>query len=675
MSSANPLSGPRASARESSGPRAWSYEEAFSRNLGLVSPEEQQKLRRSRVAIAGMGGMGGIDLITLARLGVGRFTIADPEAFAVVNTNRQFGAMRSTVGRSKAEVMAELVRDINPEVELRVFTEPIGPDNADDFLRDADLFVDAIEFFEIDARRLLFRKAAAQGIYAVTAGPLGFSGIWIVFDPKGMSFDAYFDFSDDMDRFDKVVALAVGVAPKATQRAYMDLTYVDIDARTAPSCGAACHLAAGAMACEALKILLNKGKVRAAPCYHQFDAFLGRFVRGRLWGGNRHPLQRLKRWLLKKYLVKIHRQRAPTQARLGLRCGEHVPMTSPTDHEQIDRYMETLYPILGGHIYFQTLSAAVQFDLFGLLKKHGELTLAEIAERLGIELKPARILLLGCTTLGLLNKSGHNYSNTELSDRLLVPDAPGNAVPIIKWQHFISYRAMYWFYGALKENRNVGLKELPGAEPTLYQRLAHAPELEKVFQDAMEAISVQANELLAQYVDLSDVRHLVDVGGGNGANVIAIARRYPRLRATVFDSPSVCRIADENIRAAGLSDRLATHPGNCFLDPFPPGADCLLFGHFFPIWSEEQNLALLKKCYNSLPSGGRVVIFNMMQSDDENGPMSAALGSPYFLTLATGGGMLYTWKEYETWMEGAGFLSVQRCLLPRDHGAVIGVKS
>jgi len=348
--------------------------------------------------------------------------------------------------------------------------------------------------------------------------------------------------------------------------------------------------------------------------------------------------------------------------------------TTSLDHEVVDRLMDKLYPILGGHIYFQTLSAAVQLNLFGLLKQHGQLTLREAADHLGIEQKPARILLLGCTTLGLVLKSGPMYSNSELADRLLVEDAPGNAVAIIKWQHFINYRAMYWFYDALLANKNVGLCDFAGNEPTLYQRLAHDPKLEKIFQDAMESISVQANEMLAEYVDFSDIRHLVDVGGGNGSNAIALAREYSHLHATVFDSPSVCRIAEENIQSAGLSDRIDVMPGNCFSDEFPKDADCLLFAHFFTIWSKKQNQAILEKCYRSLPVGGSVIIFNMMQSDDEDGPMSAALGSPYFLTLATGNGMLYTWKEYESWIREAGFATVTRQRLPRDHGALIGIK-
>jgi cyclopropane fatty-acyl-phospholipid synthase-like methyltransferase len=232
---------------------------------------------------------------------------------------------------------------------------------------------------------------------------------------------------------------------------------------------------------------------------------------------------------------------------------------------------------------------------------------------------------------------------------------------------------MHSFYDAIKSNKNVGLNEFEGEESTLYERLVHHPKLEKIFQDAMEQISAQANASFSEYVDLSHVKHLVDVGGGNGANIIALARKYPNLRATVFDSSTVCEIARKNIAAQGFANRLSATAGNCFVDAFPPGADCIIFCHFFTIWSEEKDQALIRKCFHALPSGGSVIVFNMMQSDDEDGPLTAAIGSPYFLTLATGEGMLYTWSEYESWMKQAGF-STKKQELPADHGVIIGVK-
>lgn len=341
----------------------------------------------------------------------------------------------------------------------------------------------------------------------------------------------------------------------------------------------------------------------------------------------------------------------------------------------LGRMLERTYLVMGGHIYFQTLSAAVQLGLFTQLARRPGMTLAELASTLSIAPKPARILLLGCTTLGLIRRRAQGrYYNSRLADRLLNADRPRNITAVIKWQHYINYRAMSHFAEAIRENRNVGLEEFAGVGPTLYERLPAQPELERIFQDAMESISLQANHLLAKSIDFTGFTSVLDVGGGNGANVINLARHYPGLKARVFDWPSVCKIAETNIRSAGLSERLGTVAGNCFEDPFPKDADCILFAHFMTIWSEDRDRLLLKKAYDSLPEGGAAMVFNMMQRDDETGPLSAALGSPYFLTLATGEGMLYTWSEYESWMREAGFRKVVTQRLIRDHGVIVGIK-
>jgi len=330
--------------------------------------------------------------------------------------------------------------------------------------------------------------------------------------------------------------------------------------------------------------------------------------------------------------------------------------------------------MFGGHIFFQTLHAAVKLDLFTLLDREPGLILQEIAQRLRIQEQPARILLLGLTSTRILRKRGSQYYNSRLSKELLTKGSPNNLIPYVYLEHHAMFKAMPHFYESLLANKNVGLKEFSGKEPTLYQRLVHNPELEGIFQDAMQALSVQTNATFAKFVDLSNVNHLVDVGGGDGTNVIALARRYPHLRATVFDLPSVCEIARKNIAKHGMSDRLHVMPGNCFSDPLPQDADCFLFSHFFTIWSQEKDKHLLKKCFEALPKGGQVILFNMMQNNDGTGPLTAALGSPYFLTLATGEGMLYTWNEYQTWMKGAGFSKTKKIKLLRDHGAIIGVK-
>lgn len=281
------------------------YEEAFSRNLGLISPDEQQRLRQCRVAIPGMGGVGGLHLMTLVRLGIGKFRIADADEFTLGNFNRQFGSSTSTLNQPKATALAAEARAVNPELEIDVCTEFIDETNVDAFLDGADLLVDSVDFFAFDARRLLFREARKRGMWAVTAGPIGFSTAWMCFDPSDMSFDEYFDLRDDMDGLDRFVAFALGLAPKTTHVPYFDFSFVDKESKRGPSVASACRLASGVIGAESVKILLGRGDVRAAPWFHQFDPYRYLLKRGRLRFGNRGPIQRLKRRIMRKRMIDL----------------------------------------------------------------------------------------------------------------------------------------------------------------------------------------------------------------------------------------------------------------------------------------------------------------------------------------------------------------------------------
>jgi hypothetical protein len=139
---------------------------------------------------------------------------------------------------------------------------------------------------------------AEQWIYAITAGPIGFGTALLVFDPRGMTFDRYFDLHDDQSPIDQLAAFAVGLTPRLLQRPYLDLSEVNLAEHRGPSAGLACQLCAGVTAAEAVKILLRRGPVRCAPWYSQFDAYRGLYRCGKLMGGGRNPLQRLKRRLL-----------------------------------------------------------------------------------------------------------------------------------------------------------------------------------------------------------------------------------------------------------------------------------------------------------------------------------------------------------------------------------------
>jgi molybdopterin/thiamine biosynthesis adenylyltransferase len=271
----------------------FAYQEAFARNIGWVTPAEQQALRGKRVAIAGMGGVGGNHLLTLARLGVGHFRIADFDRFDVANFNRQVGAMTSTLDQPKAEVMARMARDINPEVEVEIFSEGVDESNLRSFLEGCDLYVDSLDFFAFDIRQRTFAMCAQLGVPATTAAPLGMGAAVLTFMPGKMTFEEYFQWGDH-NEVEKAIRFVVGLAPAGLHRPYLVVPEaVNFGERRGPSTFMACQLCAGMAATEALKIMLGRGKVLAAPWGMQFDAYRGKLARTWRPGGNRNPLHRL----------------------------------------------------------------------------------------------------------------------------------------------------------------------------------------------------------------------------------------------------------------------------------------------------------------------------------------------------------------------------------------------
>ena len=111
------------------------YQTAFSRNLGWVTETEQQLLSAKRIAIAGLGGVGGSHLLSLARLGIGNFHVADLDIFELANFNRQVGATIPNLGRTKVDVLTEMASSINPDLDIKTFPEGVTSDTLDEIGR------------------------------------------------------------------------------------------------------------------------------------------------------------------------------------------------------------------------------------------------------------------------------------------------------------------------------------------------------------------------------------------------------------------------------------------------------------------------------------------------------------------------------------------------------------
>jgi molybdopterin/thiamine biosynthesis adenylyltransferase len=281
---------------------AFSYAAAFARNLGLVSEAEQQRLKGMRVCIAGLGGVGGIYLLTLARLGVGAFSVADFDTFSVANFNRQAGATVSALDRPKIDVMIEMARDINPELDIRIFDRGLTADNLAPFLDGADAYLDGLDFFALDIRSRVFRMCAERGIPATTVAPLGMGAALLNFVPGGMSFEEYFRFEGHSEA-EQALRFLVGLSPAMLQMRYLaDSSRVNLAERRGPSTIIAVQLCSGIAAAEVLKLTLGRGPVVAAPRGLHFDAYRNKLKRTWRPGGNNNPLQRLLLRIAKRRL-------------------------------------------------------------------------------------------------------------------------------------------------------------------------------------------------------------------------------------------------------------------------------------------------------------------------------------------------------------------------------------
>jgi len=279
------------------------YHEAFSRNLGWVTEQEQDRLRSGRVAIAGMGGVGGFHLLTLSRLGVGAFNLADFDTFGLVNFNRQAGAAVSTLGKRKLDVMSTMARDINPELDLRQFPSGLDERVLDDFLSDVDLYVDGLDFFALDIRQAVFAACARRGIPAITVAPLGMGAALLNFLPGKVTFEEYFGFAQN-NQLEKAIRFFIGLAPARLHMGYLvDPSKIDLANHKGPSTAMGCMLCAGVASTEALKILLGRGRVYSAPWGVHYDAFKNRLARTWRPGGNdRNPLQRYALSMMRRRL-------------------------------------------------------------------------------------------------------------------------------------------------------------------------------------------------------------------------------------------------------------------------------------------------------------------------------------------------------------------------------------
>jgi molybdopterin/thiamine biosynthesis adenylyltransferase len=278
----------------------YNYDLAFSRNLGWVTPREQEKISKAVIAIPGMGGVGGHHLHVLLRMGFQNFKIADLDQFEIQNFNRQFGAQISTIGRDKVDALKEFALDINPNCKIDIWKEGINLENIEDFLKDVNIVCDGLDLYASQLRTPLYDLAHKKGIYVISAGPFGMGTSIVAFHPKKMSFNEYFDLEHEHLTVEaKIIRFLTGMSPKLLHRKYVVFPEaVDLFNGKLPSMHVGCYSASAALGTTVVKIILNRGDVLFAPRGYQIDFYRIKFKKFWVPFGNKNIIQKLKiRWI------------------------------------------------------------------------------------------------------------------------------------------------------------------------------------------------------------------------------------------------------------------------------------------------------------------------------------------------------------------------------------------
>jgi len=322
-------------------------------------------------------------------------------------------------------------------------------------------------------------------------------------------------------------------------------------------------------------------------------------------------------------------------------------------------------------LWLPAVTAADELEIFESLSQQSA-TPAELAARLGFDLRGVEILLACLTSLGFLVAHLGRYRLTDATRNFLL-----RASPFYWGGIFLQQRRANPMHAAirgaltLKDRRPVGQSaEKPPVEG--WEKGTLDVETARGVAAFMHSHSLPAATGAALHGGFAGVTRLLDVGGGSGCFSIALAQRHPQLRCTIMDLPAMCEVARDYIQRGGVAGRVDARHVDMFREAWPRGFDAMLFSNIFHDWSFETNAQLAASAYAALPPGGRIYLHEMLLDDTGNAPRTTAAFS--LLMLVSTRGRQFTLQQLRTILESAGFVDIDVTATYGYYSLVSGVK-
>jgi demethylspheroidene O-methyltransferase len=301
-----------------------------------------------------------------------------------------------------------------------------------------------------------------------------------------------------------------------------------------------------------------------------------------------------------------------------------------------------LFDLVQGFVRSQVLAALVEGGVLERLER-GPATLAQLAAAAGLPQDRALILLRAGAALRLVCARRGAW-------QLTARGAAFQSVPGLSGM-VAHHGAFYRDLGRpLDLLRGAGETELSQVWPYVFGAGAatdpgRAAAWSRLMADSQRLVA----EDTLRTVDLSHSRHLMDVGGGTGAFLQAVAARHPGLRLTLFDLPAVL---------AGATGPFALHPGSFRDDPLPDGADTITLVRVLYDHADATVAGLLARVHAALPPGGRIVVSEPMSGGDRPDPQTDVYFALYTLAMRTG--RTRSQQEVAALLAAAGFSDIRR---------------
>jgi ubiquinone/menaquinone biosynthesis C-methylase UbiE len=308
----------------------------------------------------------------------------------------------------------------------------------------------------------------------------------------------------------------------------------------------------------------------------------------------------------------------------------------------------------------RTLLTAFELKIFTVLDKH-MMTSGEVAQKINANPRAADRLMNALCAMDILKKVHGKFFNSDLSSKYLVegkPDLMGN---------------LYHTNNLWNSWSNLTDSVIKGTSVINNKNKSEKDDWVEAFIGAMHYRGVHQGKILAMMIDLTNVKSMLDVGGGSAAFAMEIVKKNSAINAVVLDLPYVIPLTKRYVSEAGLSDKFNFIEGDYLTKEFENNYDLVLLSAVVHINSYEQNKMLVKKCADALNKNGMIVINDFIMNDDRTKPYHGALFSLNML-VGTANGDTYTEKEIREWFESAGLSKIERKNTSFGSDLMIAVK-